>query len=236
MHEDAYGRLLQDAFAGQDVAEIIERDDGMIWAGDPSDYFTPFRRWPARERQAMRFVRGRVLDVGCGAGRVSLHLQQLGRDVVAIDSSPAAVEVARHRGVRQAAVADVSALPPELGLFDTVLILRNNFGLGGSVARRPALLETLAARTTARGRVITDSVDPARIEPARRPTRDHRYRLRWLDAASPWFRYQMFAPDQADAVVRGSAWHVRRVLDDGSPRWMMILEKRQPSSPRQTRR
>jgi ubiquinone/menaquinone biosynthesis C-methylase UbiE len=38
-------------------------------------YLAPFRNWWPQERRAMRFVRGRVLDLGCGAGRVSLGLQ-----------------------------------------------------------------------------------------------------------------------------------------------------------------
>ena len=46
----------------------------------------------------MRFVRGRVLDLGCGAGRVGLHLQSRGHEVVGIDVSPLAVEIARRRG------------------------------------------------------------------------------------------------------------------------------------------
>ena len=58
---------------GRGAQEIMERDDGFIYAGDPSDYFAPFRRWPPVERRVMRYVRGRVLDVGCGAGRVALH-------------------------------------------------------------------------------------------------------------------------------------------------------------------
>ena len=47
----------------------------------------------------MRFVRGRVLDLGCGAGRVGLHLQSRGHDVVGIDVSPLAVEIAGQRGL-----------------------------------------------------------------------------------------------------------------------------------------
>lgn len=222
---DAYGRILADAFAGHEVCEIIERDDGMIWGGDPSDYFAPFRRWPATERRMMRFARGRVLDAGCGAGRVSLHLQQRGLDVVAIDESPLAVGVTRRRGVLSCEVASVTALPERLGVFDTVIIARNNFGLGGGRGR---LLAQLAERTTPRGRIITDSVDPARMPVDRRPSRDHRYRVRWLDFSSPWFRYEMFAPGEAADIVAGTGWRVERVLDDGSPRWGMVLEKADP--------
>src|SRR5204863_4388583 len=99
--QDAFGHLLTDAAAGRRVIEVVERDDGCVFTGDPSYYLAPFRRWWPQERRAMRYVRGRVLDVGCGAGRVSLHLQERGLDVVGIDVSPLAVQVARHRGRRR---------------------------------------------------------------------------------------------------------------------------------------
>ncbi len=223
--DDAYGRILLDAWEGRQVCEIVERDDGLIWGGDPSDYFAPFRRWPPAERRAMRFMRGRVLDVGCGAGRVSLYLQERGLDVVAIDESPLAVEVARRRGVRQAVVASLVALPADLGVFDTVLIARNNLGLGGGPRGRARLLAGLAERTTARGRIVTDGVDPARLPLERRPRGEHRYRIRWLGFTSPWLRYEMLSPDEADAMTPGGGWRVTRVLDDGSPRWVAVLEK-----------
>src|SRR6266536_999160 len=97
---DAYGQLILAYAEGRARAhEIVERDDGFIEAtGGPAGYFAPVRRWAPAERLGLRFVRGRVLDVGCGAGRVALELQARGRTVVAIDISPGAVEVARHRG------------------------------------------------------------------------------------------------------------------------------------------
>lgn len=87
---DAYGQLLLAALKGDDVVEIVERDDGFISASvmGPKLYLAPFRRWPSHHRRAVRYARGRVLDVGAGAGRVSLHLQERGQDVVAIDNSP----------------------------------------------------------------------------------------------------------------------------------------------------
>ena len=100
--QDAFGHLLMDLTAGQSVVEVVERDDGCVFTGDPSYYLAPFRSWWPQERRAMRFVRGRVLDVGCGAGRVAVHLQERGLDVVGIDVSPLAVEIARRRGLADA--------------------------------------------------------------------------------------------------------------------------------------
>jgi 2-polyprenyl-3-methyl-5-hydroxy-6-metoxy-1,4-benzoquinol methylase len=100
--DDAYGRLILDYFEEGKGIEVVERDDGFVNAsGDgPGAYVAPFRCWPKLERSALRLVRGRVLDVGCGAGRVALELQERGHEVVGIDVSPLAVEVARRRGAK----------------------------------------------------------------------------------------------------------------------------------------
>jgi SAM-dependent methyltransferase len=229
--EDAYGEILMAVLEGRPALEILERDDGLIWGGDPSDYFAPFRRWPAAERRAMRWVRGRVLDVGTGAGRASLHLQERGHEVVAIDESPLAVEVARRRGVRDARVCRLSDVGEAMGVFDTVLLLRNNFGLAGDGGQAPAVLGRLAALTSARGRIVTDSVDPARADPAfrdgaRAESAAPRLRVRWHRHATPWFRYLMLSPAAAGRLVEGTGWRLARLIDDGSPRFAMVLEKK----------
>ena len=94
---DAYGREVHDYFHGdKDIHEIVERDDGYIdVSSGPAAYFTPHEAWPAVEQEALTYARGRVLDVGCGPGRVSLYLQEHGHEVVAIENSPLAIEVAR---------------------------------------------------------------------------------------------------------------------------------------------
>jgi SAM-dependent methyltransferase len=131
---DAYGQLLLAALEGDEVVEIVERDDGFISASTmgPKLYVAPFRRWPSHHRRAMRYAKGRVLDVGAGAGRVSLHLQERGQDVVAIDNSPGAIAVCRRRGVREARVLAFDAIDESLGTFNTIVLFGNNFGLFGT--------------------------------------------------------------------------------------------------------
>jgi SAM-dependent methyltransferase len=234
--QDAYGQIYLALLEGREAQEIMERDDGLIYAGDPSDYFAPYRRWPSVEKRAMRAVRGRVLDVGCGAGRVSLHLQSRGHPVMAIDESPLAIDVVKRRGVTNAEVRSLADLDGSLGVFDTILLLRNNFGLLGKEGSAARLLRRLAAITSARGRIITDSVDPDRIadpvfrmyrlkdDTSVRP-RAQRFRVRWQRYATPWFYYLMFAPAELERLVAGSGWRILRFIDDGSPRYAAVLER-----------
>jgi SAM-dependent methyltransferase len=84
---DVWVAVLADALDGKPAKEIVERDDGFVMVFDARYLLAPFKHWDdANERRAMRFVRGRVLDVGCGGGRVCLHLQDRGLKVVGIDS------------------------------------------------------------------------------------------------------------------------------------------------------
>jgi len=67
--------------------------------------------------------RGRVLDIGCGAGEHTILLTRLGYDVLGVDAAPTAVEVARRNaetaGVdARFAVGDAFNLEPG---YDTIL-------------------------------------------------------------------------------------------------------------------
>jgi len=71
---DVFGRALLDWAQGGTVPEIIERDDGFTETGAGHEgYLAEFKDWPSSQRQSIRYVRGRVIDVGCSAGRVALY-------------------------------------------------------------------------------------------------------------------------------------------------------------------
>jgi len=80
--DDAFGRMLYDHLTKSEgpVYGVIEREDGLVDVDDPQTYFAAYGGWPAHQRQAMNFVQGRVLDIGCGAGRHALYLQDLGME------------------------------------------------------------------------------------------------------------------------------------------------------------
>jgi len=72
--------------------------------------------------QAVAEVRpGRVLEVGCGAGELAARIaDELGAEVVALDSSERMVSLTRQRGV-EAVIGDVQQLPFDDESFDCVV-------------------------------------------------------------------------------------------------------------------
>jgi SAM-dependent methyltransferase len=238
---DAYGQLLLAALDGEDVVEIVERDDGFIdgSAFSAELYLAPFRKWPSHHRRAMRYAKGRVLDVGAGAGRVSLHLQERGHEVVAIDNSPGAIEVCRRRGVRDARVLAFDALDESIGTFETVVLLGNNFGLFGGPAKAKRLLRRLHRMTSDAARIIAESRDVdsrgGADAPSHRRYRERnvargrlpgqiRIRVRFRDVIGPWMNYPMVSPDQLREILAGTGWHVGHVLDSDDT-YVAIIEK-----------
>jgi SAM-dependent methyltransferase len=238
--EDAFGQILLRALDGKPATEIIERDDGFIDAGSyfgARAYLAPHRRWASVERQGMRYVRGRVLDIGCGGGRVCLEAQRRGLEVVGIDVSPGAVEACRRRGVRDARILGIDDVDESLGTFDTIVLYGNNFGLFGTPAKARRLLRRFHRLTSERGRIVATSDHVYRTdEPAHlayhernrsrgRAAGQLRLRVRFHEFATPWFDYLFVSQGEMQEIVDGSGWHVRRFIDDAGPLYCAILER-----------
>ena len=236
--EDAFGRTVLDYFEGRRAHEIIERSDGYIdVSAGPKAYFEPFRRWVQPERQAMRYVRGRVLDVGAGAGRVALHLQERGHEVVGIDNSPLAVEVARRRGVKDVRVLAFRDIGPKLGVFDTVVMMCNNFGLFGSAAGARRMMRRLARITSEDARIVAGSRNPygtddpdhlgyhERNRRQGRMSGQLRLRTRHGLYAGRWFEYLLVSPEEMESLAKAGGWRVERLIGDGDEYYVGVLQK-----------
>ena len=240
-NQDAYGHQLYDFYKGRQVVEIVERDDGLI---DPSEtypkyYLSEYKDWSLRERQAARYVKGRVLDIGCGGGRWSLYLQKKGHDVLGIDNSPLAVKVCKLRGLRNARVKSITEVDSRLGRFDTILMIGNNFGLFGRPKRTQQLLKRFYNITSPDARIIAETVDIYKrpLDPVHR--RYHlrnrrrgqmpglvRIRIRYRKYPTPWFDYLLVSKSEMKRILRGTGWMIKRfIASRKSPAYIGIIQK-----------
>jgi SAM-dependent methyltransferase len=156
-----WGKCLMAHYKGDKTPIKIHRDDGRCDDDLTWYYFLDYDEWPEHEKEILKYVQGKVLDVGCGAGRHSLWLQQQGHEVVAIDVSPLIVEVARLRGVKDCRVMSVLEMPFEDNSFDTILFMGNNLGVAGNPDGTLKLFITLSQIARKGGRIIGTTYDPA---------------------------------------------------------------------------
>lgn len=224
--EDAFGRALLDQLEGRDARVIVERDDGYVDTESTGWYFSDVRRWHSSERRALRHVHGRVLDVGAGAGRLALELQNRGHEVLAIDISPLAIHVCRKRGVREARALPLTRIDSSLGTFDTVAMFGNNFGLFVNPRRARWLLRRLKSITAGDARIVAVSYDPYRTNDPdnltyheRNRRRDRlggqiRLRVRYKAYATPWVDYLMVSLGEMEEILAGTGWGVEHVFRD----------------------
>lgn len=122
-------------------------------------YFRSWEEMPLLEQIALTECRGRILDIGAGAGSHALELQKRGLKVVALDQSEGAVEVMRDRGVQNAVQGDIFRY--DEGKFDTLLLLMNGIGLAGDLSGLKKLLRKFRTLLKDGGQIICDSSDVA---------------------------------------------------------------------------
>ena len=149
--------------AGNRWTEKIEEN-----AGHSDWYVERFRKMAAdgadlhgeaRLVHAMVGRNSRVLDAGCGPGRVGGHLHELGHDVVGIDLDPVLIEAAELDHPDQTWLAadlselDLVALGVDPG-FDVVVCAGNVMGFLDPTTRQQ-VLEHLASTLADRGRIVT---------------------------------------------------------------------------------
>ena len=98
--------------------------------------FRDFKDMTKLEQKALQLAKGKVLDVGCGAGSHALYLQEKGFDVTAIDISKNAIKACELRCLKNCKVSDVLDLDAS-EKFDTILLLMNGTGIFGKMNQIP---------------------------------------------------------------------------------------------------
>lgn len=239
--EDAYGKqLLAQYHSETPTAEIIEREDNYIDTGSEAGlYFFEYDQWSPLEQQAIKRAKGRVLDIGCGAGRHSLYLQQNGFDVTAIDNSPGAIEVCRLRGLKNAIVKSIAEVQEfESDSFDTILMLGNNFGLMGNAENAKLIFNKLFEITSLQAKIIVGTRNPYKTDNPehleyhefnRKRSRmpgQIKMRIRYRKAIGDWFDYLFVSPEEMEKIVADTNWQIEEFIGSGESNYFAVISKK----------
>ncbi|KPV63337.1 MAG: tellurite resistance protein TehB [Candidatus Bathyarchaeota archaeon BA1] len=185
----------------------------------------------------MEFVKGRVLDVGCGVGRHSLYLQKKGFDVLGIDNSPLAIKVCKLRGLNKAEVVSIEDVNFKPNSFDTIIMMGNNFGLFGSFKKARMLLKRFHKMTSENALIIAETRDPYKTDnPAHleyhefnkkrgRMSGQLRIRVRFEKYATKWFDYLIVSKEEMEEILKGTGWKVKEFIDSKESQYIAIIEK-----------
>lgn len=240
--EDAFGRMVWDYYRGRyDGSGIYRSHTGERRDGHPEWYFG--ERWSASVDRALARVReraGRVLDIGCGAGKHATCLQRRNVAVVGGDPSLGAVRTALVRGLDAVAVMDLRALPVRDGAVDVVLVLGTQLGVVRTVPGLRDALGEFARVTGSRGRIVADVTHPGRyVADVRAGERlDELTRMdlsagiarrcmrtEYRELVGPWIDLLMLDPAALRAAVVPTSWTVTDLIDEGGRDYVVVLDR-----------
>lgn len=157
--KDPMGAAIADYFANGKATKLrvfssmFDEDEIPV-----KQLFRSFEEMPELEQEALRMSTGKILDVGAGSGCHSLALQEMGKEVKAIDISPLSVETMKKRGVRDASLQNFFSEQFN-GSFDTILMLMNGAGIVGKIANLGFFFQTIKRLLAPGGCLLMDSSD-----------------------------------------------------------------------------
>lgn len=157
--KDLFGKAILD-FQTNNSPEDLITETSISEADEMSVayLFRSYAEMPKLEQKALQLAKGKILDVGCGAGSHSLTLQNdRNLEVTSIDISPNAIQACALRGLKNAKVQDIMTLENEK--FDTILLLMNGTGIFGTLKETPNYLQKLKSLLNPNGQILIDSSD-----------------------------------------------------------------------------
>ena len=155
--DDIFGEAIRDYHSTRKAEHFLIHN----YYGDPEvmpveAYFRSEPHLSEQERFALSLAKGKVLEIGAGAGALSLILKDRGFDVTSIEISPLCVEVMKARGLKKVENCDFYyfSTPQK---FDSIYLLMNGLGISGTLSRLRILFERMAGLLADNGQIIFDS-------------------------------------------------------------------------------
>lgn len=119
--------------------------------------FRTFEGMPLIEKKALELCKGKILDIGAGAGSHALELQKKGMNVSVLDNSKGAIEAMKIRGLKN--VFHQNIFEHTENQYDTLLMMMNGIGLVGNLEGLDKFLNQVKKILNPKGQIILESSD-----------------------------------------------------------------------------
>ncbi len=180
---------------------------------------------PDLELFAVNECKGKVLDIGAGAGSHALLLQDRGVDVTAIDISPLAVRVMQGRSVKKAFEADIYTYHP--GKFDTLLLLMNGIGLAGDLDGLKKLLMHFKSLLNTGGQILFDTSDINYLYEGKLPLDKYygeiAYQYQYKQLKTDWFKWLYIDEQTLTVIANEVGFDVSVLVEDEYDQYLVRL-------------
>lgn len=224
-----HGKALLSYWKGNKDAQIgILMDDGEEVFMPASIYFRRPEDSPELEEIALNLCKGKVLDVGAGAGTHSLILQEKAIDVTALDIDPIGVDIMQKRGLKQVVCSDFlnfQATEP----FDTLIFLMNGIGIAGNLEGLSKCLNHAYEISSKNGQIILDSSDLRISNPDLENNNNYfgevNYQLSFQGERGSKYQWLYIDPETLVEITRNCKWQSEVVFEAEDGSYLAVLKK-----------
>lgn len=174
------------------------------------------------ENLALIECTGKILDLGAGAGAISLILQENDFNVFALENSPGCIQVMKEKGVKNYLHQDFRK---HTGKYDTILVLMNGLGLARRLKRVPDFLIKCASMLNPDGQILVDSSDINYLYESGIPKPsgyygEVKYQYEYQGQKGDWFRWVYVDQKTLERVVKNTGLEVEIIYIDQNDQFL----------------
>lgn len=220
--KDPFGHAIHDFIAGNETPDIIVRSELCEDDIMPVNLlFRSYDEMPEPEKIALSRCKGKILDVGAGAGCHSLWLKENGFDVQAIELSKGAVEYHISKDLRSRFISFFDLKDEK---YDTLLFLMNGVGIGGRIKNLHRTLSIAYDLLNEGGKILCDSSDLKYLYEDDEGGYwinlnveyygEYDYQMQYKDTESDWFEWLYVDFDTLKEYAENVGFKVEKLYDE----------------------
>ena len=225
---DVFGLALDAYFSRGDSSPLILHNSYDAPEEMPVEvFFREKQDLSEIEKKALSLCKGRILDIGAGVGVHALELQEMGKDVTALEISSMAAAIMKKRGVKKIVAEDIfkyQATP-----FDTLLLMMNGIGISESLQGLSDFLKHAKTLLAEKGQIIFDSSDIKYLYEAEIPIPTATYygeiqfKYEYKQQKGAWFNWLYVDFKMLSEIAKKEGWKSELILEDESDQYLARL-------------